>query len=62
LRGLEKGREEGLRGTLRKLLTLKFGAPSPEVEARIEAASVEELDRFLERVVFAPDLAGVFAT
>lgn len=44
-----------------KLLALKFGAPSPEVEARIAAASEEELDRYLERVVSAPDLAAVFA-
>jgi hypothetical protein len=57
----QEGREETLRATLRKLLALKFGPPSPEVEARINAASVEELDRYLERVVSAPDLAAVFA-
>lgn len=62
--GLEEGRAEhlaNLRATLRKLLSLKFGPPSPEVEARIAAASVEELDRYIERVVFATDLAAVFA-
>lgn len=59
--GRVEGRVEGLRETLRKQLALKFGAIDAEHAARIEAASPEELDLFLERVLTAETLAAVFA-
>lgn len=46
---------------LAKLLVLKFG-PLPEaIQARLATASVSDLDRWTERVLFAPSLADVFA-
>lgn len=55
--GLEEGRQEGLeegkRETLRRLLELKFGAPSQEIADRITRAAMTELDAFLERFLTA---------
>jgi predicted transposase YdaD len=59
--GLIEGRNEGLINTLRKQLTLKFGVLAAEHEARISAASVDELDRYLERILTAETLGSVFA-
>jgi hypothetical protein len=51
--GLEQGLARGRRQTLEKVMTLRFG-PLPEaVTARIHAADVEVLDRWLERVLTA---------
>lgn len=61
-KGREEGREEGLRMALQKLLTVKFGAPLAEYRARLETATAEELDRYIERVLIAPTLAAVFTT
>lgn len=59
----EEGRVEGLADgrleILRKLLALKFGALPPDAEARLASASAAELDRYLERVLFADALADV---
>lgn len=57
----EEGRAEGRRGLLLKQLTLKFGAPTAEVEARVAEASIEETDRWAERILTAGSLEEVFA-
>jgi hypothetical protein len=55
-RGLEQGRAEALRATLARLLDARFG-PLPEgVARRIGSASLDELDRWVERVVTASSL------
>ena len=46
---------------LTKLLTLKFGVLDAADEARIKAATPEQLDRYVERVLTAETLAAVFA-
>lgn len=60
-----EGREEGRMNervtVLRKQLTLKFGALTSETESRITGATPDQLDRYLERVLFADSLAAVFA-
>jgi predicted transposase/invertase (TIGR01784 family) len=53
VQGREEGREEGRRQTLETLMTLKFGPLSDIVSARIQAADVEVLDRWLERILTA---------
>jgi flagellar biosynthesis/type III secretory pathway protein FliH len=62
--GLEQGREIGRQqataSTLRKLLVLKFGAISDGHETRIAAATIFELERYLERFVTAESAATVF--
>ncbi|HXV64454.1 MAG TPA: DUF4351 domain-containing protein, partial [Vicinamibacteria bacterium] len=52
--GREEGLREGKRKTLAQLLTAKFGSLPPETISRIEGLeSVDELDRYLERVLTA---------
>ena len=65
--GREEGREEGRQeiriASLRRLLVLKFKLPilDPAYEMRLQAATPEALDRYLERVLTADSLAAVFA-
>jgi hypothetical protein len=58
--GREEGRLETLRGTLHKLVLLKFGEPTNEYKQRIEAASIEELDSYVERVLTAKTVDALF--
>jgi hypothetical protein len=55
--GIQQGREQGIqqgkRVTLETLMTLKFGPLSHAVRARIQAADLEKLDRWLERILSA---------
>ncbi len=57
----EEGRAQGRRALLLKQLTLKFGPPSPAVEARVGAASSEEVERWAERILAAGSLDEVFS-
>jgi predicted transposase/invertase (TIGR01784 family) len=60
--GRVAGRVEGRAELVLKLLTLRFGSlPSP-IRARIEAASIEELDSFAERVLSARTLDEVLGS
>ncbi|MBA3455810.1 MAG: hypothetical protein H0T42_22125 [Deltaproteobacteria bacterium] len=59
--GRAEGRSEGRADVLRKLLVQKFGAIEAGDEARIDAASLELLDRYLQRVLAATTLEAVFA-
>jgi predicted transposase YdaD len=63
-KGLQQGRLEGrLEGeaaVLKRLLTRRFG-PLPEwVEPRLTQADQMELERWIDRVLDAPSLTGVF--
>jgi Putative transposase, YhgA-like len=58
--GRKQGREEGRVATLRSQLLFKFQALDAETEARLEAATSEALDRYLQRVLIADSLAAVF--
>jgi hypothetical protein len=51
--GLEEGRAEGLARALWKQLRAKFPHVSPELEQRIQAADVAQLELWLERVLGA---------
>jgi len=61
---VEEGRQEGhvagTRRTLEKQLRLKFGALSPETEARLAAATEAELDLWTERILTATSPDAVF--
>ncbi|HEX2688493.1 MAG TPA: Rpn family recombination-promoting nuclease/putative transposase [Kofleriaceae bacterium] len=59
--GREKGREEGRIATLRSLLVFKFQNLGAEHEARLQAATPEAIDRYLQRLLTADSLAAVFA-
>lgn len=60
----EEGREEGRRESriemLRSMLTARFGSVDPAFEARIIAASNEELDRYVARILTAATASAVF--
>ena len=57
----EEGREEGRIETLRRLLVLKFRTLDAASEARLQAATPEAIDRYLQRVLTADSLAAVLA-
>jgi hypothetical protein len=59
--GVAAGVAEGQARMLIKLLTLKFGALTPDVAARIRSASADELERWAERVLSATSLEDVLA-
>lgn len=63
--GREEGREEGLqkalRSTLSKQLKLKFGALAAGYAERLDSASTNELEQYLERIVTASTIEAVFA-
>ncbi|PXX78006.1 cytosolic protein [Rivihabitans pingtungensis] len=68
-RGLMQGRLEGEQSgiakgeayALRRLLQKRFGPLSEDVLARLQAASIDELELWLDRALDADSLAGVFA-
>ncbi len=63
--GREEGREQGIRQGQRRLcenlLRLKFGELAPEFAEQLEAATVEQLERWAARILTADSLAQVFA-
>jgi len=58
--GEAKGRTEGRAALLLKMLNLKFGPLSAETRARVESASIDELEHWAERVLSATSLDAVF--
>ena len=60
---IEEGRREGWITNLRHLLVFKFKLETLDsmYEVRLQAATPEMLDRYLERVLTADSLAAVFA-
>ncbi len=62
--GHEEGREEGelysLRRTLKKQLTVRFGALPEWIDQRIEQAEQPQLDQWLEQVLEASSLGALF--
>src|SRR5690606_27510036 len=59
--GREEGRAEGRAEVLLKLLQLKFGALPESAEEKVRRASLEELDRWAERVLSAQSLEDTLA-
>jgi predicted transposase YdaD len=60
-KGRAEGEAKGRAALLVKQLSFKFGTLPAEIQARIEDASVEELERWAERVLSATRLDAVFA-
>jgi flagellar biosynthesis/type III secretory pathway protein FliH len=59
-KGRKKGHEEGRIATLRSLLVFKFQTVGAAYEARLQAATPEAIDRYLQRLLTADSLAAVF--
>ena len=49
--GLERGRQEGLREALRRIVWARFQTVPEALESRIAAADSETLDRLIERAL-----------
>ncbi|MBK1621658.1 hypothetical protein CKO42_25345 [Lamprobacter modestohalophilus] len=60
--GQKVGRKAGVEGTLRKLITLKFGDIPETASKRPEQATDEQLDTWLEQILTANSLDDLFAT
>jgi hypothetical protein len=56
---IEEGEKKGRRGTVRRLVELKFGALDNSSVARIEAADETALERYVERVLTATSVEDV---
>jgi hypothetical protein len=60
--GRQQGRQQGIQGVLLRLLRQRFGdAVNAQVEQRIAAASLEQVEAWTGRVLSAATLAEVLA-
>jgi flagellar biosynthesis/type III secretory pathway protein FliH len=59
-KGIKQGIKEGHIEALRSLLLYKFKTLDEGYEARLQAATMEAVDRYLQRVLTADSLAAVF--
>ncbi|MFC2992174.1 hypothetical protein [Halomonas tibetensis] len=57
---MQKGRHEGVEGTLRKQIELKFSELPAWVDERLKQASDEQLDTWVARILTANTLDEVF--
>ncbi len=60
LEGLEEGRKESALHMLTRLLSKRFGPLDEAVQARLQAASLAELEAWADRLLEADTLAEVF--
>lgn len=60
--GQKLGRKAGVEGTLRKLITLKFGDIPETTSKRLEQATDEQLDTWVEQILTANSLDELFMT
>jgi predicted transposase YdaD len=58
--GQAKGETAGTAKSLIRLLTARFGTLHPSIHRRIHATDLSNLERWLDRVIEAPDLLSVF--
>lgn len=61
-KGRVEGRAEGLRATLHKLMKLKFGGVSDAVSSRIDTASTDDLEHWVERILVATTAEDVIGS
>ncbi len=59
--GRTEGRAEGLGRAVLTQIQLKFGAPDEATRRRVEAADIDQLDRWTARILTAETLAELFA-
>ena len=59
-RGMQKGRVEGERAVLERLLHRRFGILSPEVAQRLNQAPATDLEAWAENLLDANTLEDVF--
>jgi predicted transposase YdaD len=57
--GRAEGRADALRATVRRQLQVKFGDLGEATEKRLNEASADELEQFLDRIVVADSIESV---
>jgi hypothetical protein len=60
-RGFERGKAQALRDTLKRQLQRRFGDVPEPLLAVIEQASVERLERWIDRILDAPAVDALFS-
>jgi predicted transposase YdaD len=58
--GRKEGRQEGVADTLLRLMTAKFGPPTPATRQRLAGADTETLLRWSERLLGAESIDELF--
>ena len=58
-KGRAEGRAEGVAETLTRLLVKRFGPLTPEQTTKIESATPDQLDAWVDRVFDATSIEGV---
>ena len=58
--GLQQGLQQGEATVLRRLLARRFGSLPPWAEERLAQASLQELERWADRVLEAQQLDEIF--
>jgi hypothetical protein len=58
---MQQGMKQGEALSLHRLLTKRFGTISPEITARINAASPTEIEQWLDRIFDAENLGDIFS-
>ena len=59
-KGLDEGHKKGVQDTLCRMLRLRFGDVPASMQQRIDAAGIEQLERWMERLFVAISLDEVF--
>ena len=60
LKGKQEGRQEGEMLALQRLLSKRFGALPPDITHLISNASMESIERWLDRIIDAQQLSDIF--
>ena len=61
LKGRQEGRLKGEAAVLTRLLTRRFGPLDASVRSRLDQATLEELERWSDRILDAATLDEIFA-
>ena len=59
--GKTEGRTEEARRMLARLLNRRFGVSATDVDARLQAATLEQLEAWIDRILDAESLDALFA-
>jgi len=60
-KGLEEGRQEEARAILQRLIARRFGSPSADVQDRLQAASLPQLEAWAGKLLEVSSLEDLFA-
>ncbi len=60
LEGKLEGKLEGETSLIERQITHRFGPPSPDTQARLKAATLEQIEQWAENILDAATLEDVF--